>query len=105
MVWANLDSEALAYVNQGGHDNWIKVRLPNTARSINARVVVTDAAGQQQTKQFITSQGLGSDQTRDLIFGFEGNEKAVSVRVEFQYGTVRDITSFEMATVINVEGP
>lgn len=105
LVWANLDSASLAYVNQGGHDNWIKVRLPNTARSINARVIVTDAAGQQQTKQIITSQGLGSDQTRDLIFGFGADEKAVSVRVEFQDGTVRDITSFAMASVITVEGP
>jgi len=105
LVWANLDGESLAYVNQGGHDNWIKVRLPNTASSINARVIVRDSQGGQQAKQFITSQGLGSDQGRDLIFGFGDTVKAASIRVEFQDGTIRTIDTPKMASVIKIEGP
>jgi len=104
LVWANLDGESLAYVNQGGHDSWIKVRLPNTASSINARVIVKDSQGGQQIKQFITSQGLGSDQGRDLIFGFGETATAESIRIESQDGTVRSIEKPEMASIITVEG-
>lgn len=105
LVWANLDGESLAYTNKGGHGNWLKVRLPNTARSINARVIVQDNSGLTQTKQFITSQGLGSDQGRDLIFGFGEAAHVTSVTVEFQDGTTRTIDAPKMASVIEVDGP
>jgi len=100
LVWANLDGQALAYINKGGDRNWIKVRLPNTAPSLNARVTLVDSDGVTQTKQFITSQGLGSDQGRDLIFGFSGDANVVSVRVDFQNGTVRSFTAPENGTLI-----
>jgi len=89
LVWANLDGESLAYINKGGERNWIKVRLPNTARSLGARVTVTASNGLTQTKQLITSQGLGSDQGRDLIFGLGDAESASSVSVTFQNGVTR----------------
>lgn len=105
LVWANLDGESLAYVNKSQHDNWIKVRLPNTARSINARVIVTDGKGGQQTKQVITSQGLGSDQGRDLIFGFDKDGRAASIRVEYQDGTVDSVQAPKSASIITFESP
>lgn len=104
LVWANLDGESLAYVNKAQHGNWVKVRLPNTARSINARVIVTDNQGERQTKQLITSQGLGSDQGRDLIFGFGDDGSASSLRVEFQDGTVKMIETPELGSVLTIEG-
>ena len=105
LVWANLDGKSLAYMNQGGHDNWIKVRLPNRASSINARVIVTNDKGEQQVKQLITSQGLGSDQGRDLIFGFGNNSSAASVKVEFQDGSVKTIDTPKPESVIEIESP
>ncbi|MGJ8562806.1 MAG: FG-GAP repeat domain-containing protein [Alphaproteobacteria bacterium] len=105
LVWANLDGESLAYVNKGGHDNWIKVRLPNTARSINARVTVEDDLGHVQVKQVITSQGLGSDQGRDLIFGTGTASTVKSIKVEFQDGIIKSIDAPAMASTIIVDGP
>ena len=89
IVWANLDGESLAYINKGGPRNWIKVRLPNTARSLGARVTVTASNGLTQTKQLLTSQGLGSDQGRDLIFGLGDADSASSVTIAFQNGVTR----------------
>ena len=86
LVWANLDGESLAFLNASGARNWIKVRLPNAAASLNARVTVVASDGLTQTKQLITSQGLGSDQGRDLIFGLGDNQTATSVTVQFQSG-------------------
>jgi len=89
LVWANLAGESVAHINKGGPRSFIKVRLPNTARSLNAIVTLTDTDGGVQTKQLITSQGLGSDQGRDLIFGLGGAGGAASVKVDFQNGVSR----------------
>ncbi len=86
LVWANLDGQSLAYLNKGGNRNHVKVRLPNTASSLGARVTLVTVDGKKQTKQFITSQGLGSDQGRDMIFGFGENDSVASVTVDFQNG-------------------
>ena len=100
LVWANLDGESLAYMNKGGDRNWIKVRLPNTARSLNARVTVTASNGLTQTKQLLTSQGLGSDQGRDLIFGLGDAESVTTVTVAFQNGVTRSFDAPENGSLI-----
>ena len=100
LVWANLDGKSLAYMNKGGDRNWIKVRLPNTARSLNARVTVTASNGLTQTKQLLTSQGLGSDQGRDLIFGLGDAESVTSVTVAFQNGVTRSFDAPENGSLI-----
>ena len=101
LVWANLDGESLAYMNKGGDRNWIKVRLPNTARSLGARVTVTASNGLTQTKQLLTSQGLGSDQGRDLIFGLGDAETATSVSIAFQNGVTRTFDAPENGSIIS----
>ena len=100
LVWANLDGESLAYINKGGDRNWIKVRLPNTARSLGARVTVVASNGLTQTKQLLTSQGLGSDQGRDLIFGLGDAESVTSVTVAFQNGVTREFDAPQTGTII-----
>lgn len=104
LVWANLDGESLAYMNKGGTRNWIKVRLPNTANSLNARVTVVGSDGFSQTKQLLTSQGLGSDQGRDLIFGLGNADAITSVTVEFQNGVTRRFDAPKVGTLITASG-
>ena len=100
LVWANLDGASLAYINNGGSRKWIKVRLPNNARSLGARVTVVATDGLTQTKQLLTSQGLGSDQGRDLIFGLGSAEGVKSVTIEFQNGTTRKIDAPKAGSLI-----
>jgi len=102
LVWANLDGESLAYINNGGNRNHIKVRLPNNARSIGARVEVETSDGMKQYKQFITSQGLGSDQGRDLIFGVGIDQTVISVSITFQNGQIKTIEAPENNAILRV---
>jgi len=90
----------LAYLNKGGDRNWIKVRLPNQARSLGARVTVKASNGLTQTKQLLTSQGLGSDQGRDLIFGLGDAQSVSSVTVEFQNSVTRKFDAPQVGTLI-----
>jgi len=101
LVWANLDGQSLAYLNNGGERNWLKVRLPNTATSLGARVSVMSSDGQKQTKQVLTSQGLGSDQSRDLIFGLGEADSASTVTVEFQNGVTRRFDAPQNGSIIS----
>lgn len=102
LVWANLDGPSLAYINAAGDRDWIKVRLPNTAASLGARVTVIDGAGETYVKQVITSQGLGSDQGRDLIFGLGDSNAITSVTVAFQSGAVQTFDAPEVRTTLTV---
>jgi len=105
LVWANLDGSSLAYLNQPHHDNWIKIRLPNQAASLNARVTVEESNGNRIVKQFITSQGLGSDQGHDLIFGLSSEFSPTSVSVEYQDGTIKTVSAPKKGSLIQIEGP
>ena len=94
LVWANLDGKAIAYINQGGQNadikrQYLKLRMPNNAASLNAIVKLTDSDGGVQTRQVISGQGLGSDQTRELMFGVEDGLSVRDVSISFQNGTQR----------------
>ncbi len=92
LVWANVAGPSLAYLNQGGDNNRLTVRLPNRAYALNAIVTVKRSDGETLTKQMVTSQGLGSDQGRELIFGL-GSANVVDVTILFQNGEVKRIES------------
>ena len=102
LVWANLDSQSLAYISEGGDNQWITVRLPNTASALNARVTVKTSTGFSQTKQLITSQGLGSDQGRDLIFGLGSAAAVDTITVQFQNGHSEVVTNPTIKSVVSI---
>ena len=93
IVWANLDGPAKAYISENADSrNWIAVDLPNEARSLNAIVRVNTGDDRELTKQLMTSQGLGSDQSRRLIFGLGEAASVDKVSITFQDG---DVVSFD----------
>ena len=98
LVWANLAGPSLAYLNKGGDAKWVKVRLPNRAEFINSRVTVITTDG-RRVKQFVTSQGLGSDQGRDLIFGL-GTADMVSIHITFPDGERETIVTAQPNTTV-----
>lgn len=101
LFWANLDEPALAYISKGGDENWLKVILPNNAGSLNAIAVVELESGSKLTKQLMTSQGLGSDQSRELIFGL-GDGNAGQLSVQFQDGEIVTFDAPASKSTINV---
>ena len=56
-------------------------------------------------KQFITSQGLGSDQGRDLIFGLNPVAAVETITVEFQDGTTKTVKAPNLASVVTFDAP
>jgi hypothetical protein len=85
LVWANVGGPARAFLNVAGAGNAVRIRLPNVARALNARVEIV-AGNLRQTYQVIANQGLGSDQSRTIIAGLGVRESADSVTITLQDG-------------------
>ncbi len=92
IIWANLAGPSKAYISQGGTGHSLRVRLPDQTAFLGASVRVTDSAGNQYVQQLIPGEGLGSDQSRTLIFGL-GTNSFKSAVVTLQDGTEKTFTS------------
>lgn len=86
IVWANVTGPATAFLNVPSKNHWLKVRLSDAPSSIGAIVRVRTASGRTFADQFITSQGLCSDQTHEIFFGLGEIDSIDSVTVSYQDG-------------------
>jgi len=87
LVWANINGPAKAFLSAGETGAWIKLRLPDEARSLNAIITATTPDGVTRTRQATASEGLGSDQTAEIIFGLD-DQTAADIEITFQDGGV-----------------
>ena len=83
MIRVNLVGPAVAFIHNGGDNHYLKVRLPDIASSMGARVAVTTGSGRTMYDWHVTGEGLVSDQTHVLTFGF--GDETVCKRIEIQY--------------------
>jgi len=101
-IWANIDSPSLAYINEGGKNNYIKIDIGEQVPCIGARVTV-ETANKKLTDHLVTGEGLGSDQTPYLHFGL-GDEKTVNkVTVSYIDGTEDVIENPTINTILKVK--
>ncbi len=76
MIWVNIDTPSLAYINKGGDNNYLQINLGESVNTQGAKVTVTTPT-KTLTEWLVTGEGLASDQTALLQFGL-GKETSVS---------------------------
>tara|TARA_R110001606_G_scaffold50320_1_gene126158 strand:- start:3577 stop:5229 length:1653 start_codon:yes stop_codon:yes gene_type:complete len=76
MIWVNIDTPSLAYINKGGTNNFLQVDLGESVNVQGAKVTVTTPT-KTLTEWLVSGEGLASDQTALLQFGL-GKETSVS---------------------------
>jgi len=103
VVLGNLDSELRAFINQGGTNHWLKVRLPDAPRSLGAIVTVKTSGGDTYVNQVYTSEGLGSDQGHELFFGLGQADSLASVNVKYQDGAIEEVAEPLVDTLVTIE--
>jgi hypothetical protein len=102
MIWTNIDTPSLAYINKGGNNNYLQVNLGKSANTIGAKVTVTTPS-KTLTDWLITGEGLASDQTGLLQFGL-GQEKTVTnVTVQLADGHKITMDNLKINSVINMK--
>ncbi len=102
---SNLNGPLKAFLNEGGSNNWLKVRLPNVPKSIGAMVVLTTDSGKIFRNQFYTSEGLSSDPSHELYFGLGTETKITSVKIMLQTGESKSYEAPEANQTLKVDFP
>jgi len=92
IVWANLAGRSRAWISESGFGNSVTIKLPDQTEFLGALIEVTDSSGKTRTKQLVAGEGLGSDMSRDLIFGF-GEAKFQSAKIMLRHGETKQFDS------------
>jgi hypothetical protein len=89
LVHINIAGKSKAFINNGGSGNYLKVKLPDTIASVAAKIKVIRSDGKMIYRDFVSGEGLSSDQSHIQIFGLE-NKSAAEITVEYISGQ-RDV--------------
>ena len=76
MIWTNIDTPSLAYINKGGTNNSIQIDLGENFNAQGA-VVTVKTPTRTLTNYVVTGEGLASDQTALVHFGL-GKEASIA---------------------------
>ena len=85
IVHVNIAGRPKAFINKGGDSNYLKVKLPDTVRSVAAKITVTLTDGTTLHRDWVSGEGLCSDQSHVQIFGL-GDRRASEVTVRYING-------------------
>ncbi len=103
VIRVNLDGPSRAFLNSGGLNGFLKVRLPDKVHSLGAVVEVILPDGKKLTKQFTSGEGLSSDQSHDLIFGLGTASSIETVSVYYASGTIKRIARPTVGTTLVIQ--
>ena len=102
LLHVNLNGPTKAFINDGGKNNFLKVKLPDTLASIGATVQVITHRGTTLSANFISGEGLCSDQSHVLVFGLADIESVNSVVVSYLSGEKKTIKDPTINTTVKV---
>ena len=80
LVHINLAGKSKAFISENGSNNFIKVKLPNTVRSVGAMVKATLSDGRILYRPFVKGEGLCADSTPIITLG-TGDANVTSLEV------------------------
>ncbi|WP_298347993.1 CRTAC1 family protein [uncultured Dokdonia sp.] len=80
MIWVNIDTPSLAYINKGGTNNYLQVDLGESVNVQGAKVTVTTPT-RTLTEWLVTGEGLASDQTSLIQFGLGKESTVFNIKV------------------------
>lgn len=87
LIHVNLEGPQKVFLSKGGNANYLKVKLPNTASSVAAKVKVQLDNGDLLHSTFVVGEGLCSDQSHVLTFGLN-TQKVTNISVHYLDGRV-----------------
>ena len=103
VIRINLAGASRAFINGGGKAGYIKVHLPEVAKSLGALVELELADGKKLTQQFTSGEGLASDQSHELIFGLGSQTGIKRLIVTYADGSKREVISPQANSTVSVD--
>lgn len=99
LVHVNIAGKSKAFINSGGSANYLKVQLPDTIASVAAKIMVKRSDGQTLYRDFVSGEGLSSDQSHIQIFGLE-NAHVTDITVQYIDGKTDSRTGDFVNTLV-----
>lgn len=91
LIFANLGGNFRAFINQGGKNNFVKIRFPENSKSIGAKVEVKTKNGKSMSDVYLVGEGLASDNTNVLTFGLVNDDEPNSIVINYFEGEKEEI--------------
>ncbi len=102
MIWVNINTPSLAYINKGGTNNYLQVDLGESVNVQGAKVAVTTPT-KTLTEWLVTGEGLASDQTALLQFGLGEESKVSNIKIWLANDKEINIDNPKINTIIDLK--
>ncbi len=102
MIWTNINTPSLAYINEGGENNYLKIDLGDNAKSQGATVQI-ETNTRTLTDYLVSGEGLASDQTALVHFGLGNDNQVKSLKIMYADGDVCLLQNLKINSIINIE--
>ncbi|WP_055444870.1 FG-GAP repeat domain-containing protein [Lacinutrix himadriensis] len=102
MIWVNIDTPSLAYINKGGTNNYLQVDLGESVQVQGAKVTVTTPT-KTLTEWLVSGEGLASDQTALLQFGLGEDTKVTNIKIWLTNDMEISIDNPEINTIMDLK--
>ncbi|GAB4391801.1 MAG: hypothetical protein Tsb005_03160 [Gammaproteobacteria bacterium] len=95
VIWINMNGPIRALLNQSTN-HYVTVVLPKTKNYLGAKVILELADGTKESKTFVSSVGLMSDQAAELSFGLGKNTDIKSITIQQLNGKQRVLNDIKV---------
>ena len=102
MIWVNIDTPSLAYINKGGTNNYLQVDLGESVNVQGAKVTVTTPT-KTLTEWLVSGEGLASDQTALLQFGLGEETTIPNIKIRLANDNEISIDNPEINRIIDLK--
>lgn len=103
LVYANLNGESKAFINQGLKSHFVRVKLPSKASSLGAKVTLHLEGKLPQTAWYSPSEGLGSDSSHIVHFGVGTEVKPATLKIEYLNGETKKLEKVIFDTTLTLQ--
>ncbi|GAK99661.1 hypothetical protein JCM19314_3706 [Nonlabens ulvanivorans] len=101
MIWVNIDTPSLAYINKGGTNNYLQVDLGESVNAQGAKITITTST-KTLTEWLVTGEGLASDQTALVHFGLGKESRILNLKVILSNDQEISIDNPKVNSMINL---
>jgi hypothetical protein len=101
-IWTNINTPSLAYINQGGDNNFLNILLPKNAKTIGAKIEII-TPNKKLYEWLLTGEGLASDQTNSIHFGLGTETEVTKITITFIDGSKKTVDNPEINSVIKID--
>ena len=102
LIYTNINTPSMAFINNGGINNYLQVNLGDNAKTQGA-VVTLKTPNKTLTEYLVSGEGLASDQSAIIHFGLGKDTQVLSLSIKYANDETLQITNLKPNTLVDVE--